>query len=169
MSDEAVAGRRHAAVARIRRRLDDVTQDETNHLLRLNQARRGGRQRATATRPHRVDEHEPGLLFERHARDQIVDARLDRESPVFVTVDRPTAVCVPELPAIDGQHRARSHLNEQAAAAAAPPRSMGPRAVADKHAITKRSDQGRKRRPGEDNPNLQVTYITSWPERRVFY
>ena len=72
--DEAVAGRRHAAVARIRRRLDDVTQDETNHLLRLNQARRGGRQRATATRRHRVDEHEPGLLFERHARDQIVDA-----------------------------------------------------------------------------------------------
>jgi hypothetical protein len=35
----------------------------------------------------------------------------DRKSPVFITVDRPVAVCVPELPAIDGQHRARSHLN----------------------------------------------------------
>ena len=109
--DEAVAGRGHAAVARIRSRLDDVAQDEASHLLRLNQAPRGGRQRATTTGAHRVDEHEPGLLFERHARDQVVDAHLDRESPVFVTVDRPTAVGVPELPAIDGQHRARSHLN----------------------------------------------------------
>lgn len=52
--------------------------------------------------------------------------------------------------------------------AAAPPRSRGPRAVADKQAIAKASGQGRKRRPGEDKPNLQVTYITSWPERRVF-
>jgi hypothetical protein len=47
------------------------------------------------------------------ARDQIVDAHPDRKSPFFVTVDRPTAVCVPELPAIDGQHRARSHLNRR--------------------------------------------------------
>ena len=48
--DEAVAGWRHAAVARIRIGFDDVTQDETSHLLRLNQALRGVCQGATATR-----------------------------------------------------------------------------------------------------------------------
>ena len=41
--------------------------------------------------------------------DQIVDAHADRKSPVLVTVDRPAAVGVPELPAIDGQHRAAAH------------------------------------------------------------
>ena len=110
--DEAVTARRHAAIAGIGGRLDDVPQDEASHLLRLDQARAGGRQRPAASRPHRVDQHEPGLLVERHARDQVVDADVDREPPVLVPVDRPIAVGVPELLAIDGQHRARSHADD---------------------------------------------------------
>ena len=84
---DATKRRRRGGVTGIALRLHHVAQHEAAHLLRLDERGRRRRQRAAAAGVQRVDEHEPGLLLERHAADQIADARLDRPAPVLVGIE----------------------------------------------------------------------------------
>jgi hypothetical protein len=62
-----------------------------------------GLRRLVALGVHRVDEHEAGLLLERHLRDEVGDALVDRPAPVLVRVQGAVVVQVLELVALDGQ------------------------------------------------------------------
>ena len=103
--------RRRGGVAGIAFRPDDVAQHEAAHLLRLDERGRGRRQRTAAAGVQRVDQHEPGLLLERQAADQVADARLDGAPPVLVRIELAAAVGVLEAQAVDREHGAAAHAN----------------------------------------------------------
>ena len=92
-------------------RLHHVAQHEAAHLLRLDERGRRRRQRAAAAGVQRVDQHEPGLFLQRHAADEIADARLDRPAPVLVRIELAAAVGVLEAQAVDREHGAAAHAD----------------------------------------------------------
>ena len=103
---DAAKRRGRGGVTGIAFRLHHVAQHEAAHLLRLDERGRRRRQRAAAAGVQRVDEHEPGLLLERHAAHQIADARLDRPAPVLVGIELAAAVGVLEAQAVHREHGA---------------------------------------------------------------
>lgn len=52
----------------------------------------------------RVDEHEPGHLFQVHLCDEVVDPFFGRQAPVLIGVELSVVVQVPEIGAVGIDH-----------------------------------------------------------------
>ena len=100
---EAAATRDHAAVAHIGRTPCGRAQDEPGHFLVVDVVRRGRRDGTAAARVVVVDHHHADLFRVTHLRDEIVDALINRQTPVFIGIQLPVAVGVLELFAVHAQ------------------------------------------------------------------